>query len=462
MSTTPFPRRAAVAARGVPLGEDVVVLPGPVLLAGVGDGPSLLAHRARHGALDAADPTFPDAAGLAARAAKVRLRGRGGAGFPLAEKLRRVAAVRDRPGLPGTAARRRPVVVVNGAEGEPASHKDSALLRHVPHLVLDGAAAAAHALRTHEVHVVVPGERPRVREAVEAALAERRDRRDLSDRDRCGERLTWHVHVTAPRFVAGQETAVLQLLSGRENLPVTADAPAAARGLRGRPTLLSNAETFAHLGVLALHGPGPLLAHGTDEEPGTTLVTTVQPTVPGYPTTDAVVREVAFGTSVAAVLPPGHDGYTLPVLVGGFHGAWLPPAQVARAKVSPADLARRGAALGAGVLIAPSARTCPLSLTRTVVAYLAAESAGRCGPCVHGLPALADAVDALARGRDGAAEEAAEIAGLLPGRGACRHPDGTGRLVASALDALADEVRAHAAGACTALRGREEQQRWAS
>jgi NADH:ubiquinone oxidoreductase subunit F (NADH-binding) len=90
--------------------------------------------------------------------------------------------------------------------------------------------------------------------------------------------------------------------------------------------------------------------------------------------------------------------------------------------------------------------------TAAIVAYLAGQSARRCGPCRHGLPALADAVLAVDRGADGPAR-AGDLAGLVTGRGACTHPDGTARTVTSMLARFGDEVAAHAGGDCT-YRGR--------
>ena len=228
------------------VGLSAAVSEGPALLAGIADGPGLAAHRDRLG-----PAPRPRAESLVEMARDVDLRGRGGAGFPFAIKL-------------AAAARRRAVVVVNASEGEPASHKDAALITRSPHVVLDGAAAVAHALGTREVHIVVPSELPSVRVEVEKALRER---------SKAGERLKVKLHDAAPRFVAGQAQAVLQLLAGRENLPVTAWQPEAVSGHHGRPTLLSNAETFAHLGHLARVGSAGYATHGTSDEPGTTLLT---------------------------------------------------------------------------------------------------------------------------------------------------------------------------------------------
>lgn len=380
----------SAAPSPVPVPEELRMAVGPALLSGLRAGPGLAEHRREYG-----DLPRPTAADLAAATERVRLRGRGGAAFPFAVKLR------------AAASRRRPVVVVNFSEGEPASAKDSALALGRPHLVLDGAVATAYALRAREVHVVLPGDRPAVGAAVRDALDEREDR------------VTTTVHTAERRFVAGQARAVLELMAGRENLPATAWVPEAVSGHRGRPTLLSNAETWAQVGQLVLAGEPAYAAHGTPGEPGTTLLTLSGP-VPE-------VLEVEYGTPLRDVVPA--DWQDRPVLVGGFHGSWVPWASLATARVSVDELAARGTPLGAGVLICPTG--CPVEFTSRVVDYLAGQSAGRCGPCRNGLPALASAVRAVAGG--GGRARAEELAALVSGRGACAHPDGTVRLVRSML-----------------------------
>lgn len=394
----------------VPVPRQVVAMPGPALLAGLRDGPSLAAHRERHGAAPHIDlQTLLDLVGDAG------VRGRGGAAFPFATKL-------------ATAARRRrPVVVVNLAEGEPASAKDSALALCAPHLVLDGATATARALGAREVHLVFPGERPEVGLAMAQAAAERADRVRI------------RLHTADDRFVAGQARAVLELMSGRPNLPVTAWSPESVSGHRGRPTLLSNAETWAQVGLLVLDGATAYRRLGTAVEPGTTLVTLTRPgSLPE-------VHEVGFGTAWREVLPPLDDQAA--ILVGGFHGTWTRWETLSRMRVSAAGMIAAGTPLGAGVVLVPDPTTCPLSFTSAVVDYLAGQSAGRCGPCFNGLPALAGELRAATQG-SGSPARVQQLTQLVARRGACAHPDGTVRLVHSALTVLEDEVAAHLAGRC--------------
>lgn len=400
----------------------VDVRPGPLLLSGVHDPADLATHTARFGPL-------PDlrVAELVEHVRAAGIRGRGGAGFPLARKLETVL------GASGRLPSRRPVVVVNAAEGEPASAKDSALLAVSPHLVLDGAALAARGLGVKHAHVVTSADRPWVGDAVATALAERQDG------------IRWTHHEAEGRFVAGQARAVLELMAGREGLPVTAWAPEALDGHKGRPTLLSNAESYAHLAAVVRFGPERYTAHGTPDEPGTTLLTLTDP--PGHDGTftGARVVEVEHGEGAWSVLDPA--ALVAPLLVGGFHGSWLHPDDVGTLRFSQGHLRSLGASLGAGALLSLRHGACPVAETARYTTYLANESAGRCGPCRNGLPVLADEARALAAGAD-TRRRMRELTGLVTGRGACAHPDGTSRLVTSLLTRLADRVEAHLDHAC--------------
>lgn len=353
--------------------------------------------------------------------------GRGGAGFPFAVKLRSTASAR--------ALRRH--VVVNLSEGEPASVKDAALVLTSPHLILDGAALTAAGLGVRTVHLVVPQEHAFVEHALVRAMAERAG---AAGEDR---RLRWKLHRAQARFVAGEASAVTELVDGRENLPVTSWLPTAVRGVNGQPTMLSNAESFAQVAAAVLDPggvPGPVT------EPGTRLLSL-------HRGNRIQVREVAHGTRWSAVL--SEDELDGPVLVGGYHGQWAAPGVLRGATVSAASMRTLGLAMGAGVVLPLPARTCGLTLTARLVRYLAAQSAGRCGPCVNGLPALASAFSGLVAGGSGAEIDA--LSDLVRGRGACAHPDGTVRLVASACSVFADEIRAHRAGDC---RGVQVPQGW--
>ncbi|MFN0284948.1 MAG: NADH-ubiquinone oxidoreductase-F iron-sulfur binding region domain-containing protein [Kineosporiaceae bacterium] len=403
--------------------SDIAVIVGQRLLSGIQHGPGLVEHRATW-----AEPPHLPARDLLAVLTTTQIRGRGGAGFPFARKV--ATAVESG---------RRRVLVVNASEGEPGSAKDSALMMTAPHLVLDGAQIVARALGVKLIHVVVPGERPAVLPCVEAAIAER---------TASGQGVRYEVFETSGGFVGGQARAVIEMLEGRENLPVTAWEPEAVSGYRGRPTLLSNAETFAQAAALVALGPGRFAAVGTADEPGTTLLT-VAGDGPG-----GVVLEVPLGTSLAEVLRLCGYEPDITVLLGGYHGTWLAPHQARTRRMSRADLGAVGATLGAGIVLPLDRRSCPVTLTAAVVDYLAGQSARRCGPCKNGLPALAEACTRLAGGAGpDATERIDRLVGSVTGRGACAHPDGTARLVRSLLVNFAHEVAAHERGFCEIASG---------
>ncbi|TVZ97907.1 NADH-quinone oxidoreductase subunit NuoF family protein [Streptomyces sp. BK340] len=396
------------------------------------DSARMTAGLDRHQRLDLAAHTRvhppllqPDRDGLLALAEAVGLSGRGGAGFPFSRKARAALAVADRMGAP-------PVVVVNGAEGEPASAKDKMLLARTPHLVLDGACLAAAAFGAEEIVIGVaagsPGEI-----SVPAALAER----ELP----CPART-----ICLPdRFVSGESGALIRGVNGLPVVPAPLKARAAdggTGGVRRRPTLLSNAETWAQLAVAARLGPDSYAAVGTAAEPGTILLTVNRPGA------DPLVVEVPTGSRLGPVLDACGLQPGAGVLVGGYHGAWLHPSDAIDAPLSRAGLAGLGGTLGAGAVVALPDDTCPLGETARVAAWLAAESAGQCGPCKRGLPDAAEALAVLAAGAAEPAvlEDARCALGAAQGGGACSHPDGTARFLLTALDVFSEDVDAHLSG----------------
>ncbi|MEO6512366.1 MAG: NADH-ubiquinone oxidoreductase-F iron-sulfur binding region domain-containing protein [Nocardioides sp.] len=370
------------------------------LLAGTGAGHlDLAGHRRVHGM-----PGRHDATQLAGVLDAVRLLGRGGAAFPVATKLR------------GTAVGSRTHVLVNGSEGEPASHKDRALMRLAPHLVLDGALAVARALETRRVTVAVAD--PASYRSLHSAIRERTDAKRV--------RLVRHDH----GFVGGEVRAVTRALSGGPAVPPGRRVLPTVHGIDDRPTFASNVETFAQIGLLTLLGVDDFASVGSADEPGTTLLTVIG-SVP-----HAGVVEVPTGIPLTAIAGEGPG----PLLVGGYHGTWV--ADPRGLTLSRPALRAAGVPLNAGVLARLPESTCALGEVAAVSGWLADQSVGQCGPCFFGLPALAESVRGLVAGRD-LLPEAARRVGLLPGRGACAHPDGSAAFVRSALAAMPGEIETH-------------------
>jgi NADH:ubiquinone oxidoreductase subunit F (NADH-binding) len=348
------------------------------------------------------------------------LRGRGGAWFPTGRKL---AAVAENGRAAGGAH-----VIVNGAESEPAAGKDKLLLRAAPHLVLDGAELAALAVGAKEVTVCVH-RGSGLAGIVSAAIAQRAP---LGLRVKVMEPPRW--------YVSSESTALARFVGGGEAKP--RDVSAYREGVGGKPTLVSNAETFAHLGMIARHGPEWFRQAGTGDAPGTALFT-----VSGA-VRAAGVYELPVGVTGNDILRVA-GGATEPlqaVLLGGYGGAWVPTG-VLGMPFTPEALAPVGASPGAGVVVALPAGACGLVETVRVAAWLAAQNARQCGPCFNGLPAIADDLARLTWARDRVALDRLRFRmGMVNRRGACGHPDGVVKLVATALRVFAECVEAHVSG----------------
>jgi NADH:ubiquinone oxidoreductase subunit F (NADH-binding) len=250
----------------------------------------------------------------------------------------------------------------------------------------------------------------------------------------------FELHCVPDRFVAGEARALVAALNGGAAAPPGRRVLPTDRGVGGRPTLVCNAETLAQLAVLARLGPAGYGAVGTPAEPGSTLLT-----VSGAVANPGVL-EVPYGTRLGTVAAAVGALPSQAVVVGGYHGSWLSPDP--ELELSRAGVAAAGGTLGAGVLIFVGEQTCPLAELARVAGWLAGQSVRQCGPCNFGLPALAGELSRLAAGV-GDTSNAARLAGLVTGRGACAHPDGAARFVWSGLGFLAGEVQLHRAyGTC--------------
>jgi NADH:ubiquinone oxidoreductase subunit F (NADH-binding) len=356
------------------------------------------------------------------------LTGRGGGAFPTARKMRSVAAT----GRPAA-------VVVNAAEGEPLSDKDRLLLTVAPHLVLDGAVLAAYAVGARRITVCVHDTGSAAR--LERAVAERAEAR-LSP-------VPIDVARVPGRYVASEETALVSHINGGPAKPTFTPPRPYERGVDGRPTLVSNAETYAHVALIVRHGPEWFRACGAADAPGTALFT-----VSGAVARPGVV-EAPLGTSVADLLlmAGGPAERLQAVLTGGYGGTWLPLRQV-HTPTTPGAFRATGAALGPGIVVALPARACGLAESARILRRLAEETAGQCGPCVFGLPAIADDFAAIAASGDDAAvhHRLHHRLSVISGRGACRHPDGAVRFAASALRVFEPHLAAHRRGCLAARR----------
>jgi NADH:ubiquinone oxidoreductase subunit F (NADH-binding) len=416
--------KSAVDTRLLPPGQYAY----PTTESGAGDGLIGLSHMqdlATHVARFGPRPSAVGAAGdvLLGLLEEAGLAGHGGGHFPVARKWRTVL----RNGGGG-------IVVANGAESEPASAKDRALMATVPHLILDGLALAAEVLGAQAAVVWMHEDTLDAGRAIAAAAAERRAH-GLAE-------IGFQRVMTPPSYLSGESSAILRSLSGGPTLPAFSRQPAAVAGFRGRPALVQNVETLARIGLLARTG---MRSHRP-----TALVTVNRGNVR---TVLEVDERTTIGQATAAAGWKGSPPQA--VLVGGYGGAWLPWALAANAPMRHRELAALGAGMGAGVLIPVGASECGIARTARISAFLSDAGARQCGPCRFGLPALTEGIAALAAGRAHRHQVARlnDLAGLVDGRGGCHHPDGAARLITSALRTFAEDAAGHARGLpCTAAR----------
>jgi NADH:ubiquinone oxidoreductase subunit F (NADH-binding) len=400
----------------------------PRLLAGItsADAPATLdEHLSVYGRLPS-----PGAVDLPVLVEASGLLGRGGAGFPTATKLRAVAARRGRP-----------IVVANATEGEPISGKDKVLLRYLPHLVLDGAAAAAQAVGAREAIVAVSRTDREGLAVLSAAIAERGAGLDKRVRLRA---------VAVPEgFVAGEETALVQFLNRGVAKPTFTPPLPFERGVGKAPTLVQNVETLAQLALIARFGPDWFREVGTADEPGSALVT-----ISGA-VAEPGVYEVALGTPLRELvtLAGGVTEHVRAFLVGGYFGSWIDERDAAEASLLEADLRPRGARLGARAIVVLPTSACGICETARAMRYLADSSARQCGPCIHGLDAVARSFERLAaQQRLDERKRLTRWIQQVRGRGACSHPDGAAGFATSALRVFAHEADQHLRGRCEAKR----------
>ena len=372
---------------------------------------SLADHRARLGDL----PGRADRAHLIPMLEAAGLLGRGGASFPVGRKWGSVAG----------RAKGNAVVLANGAEGEPLSHKDRVLMAARPHLVLDGLDLAAEAVGARRAVLYVGSEHVAARAALERALAER-----AADRSRTLPRVPTSIVTPPVSYVAGEESAAVHFVNAGDPRPTTVPPRPFERGVGGRPTLVQNVESLAHAALIARFGDDWYRDAGHAQTRGTTLVTVTGGAQPG-------VLEVDLGTTIADIAAwtgvAGSEGS--PVLLGGYFGTIAAGSDAWRLPLDPAVLWANGLAFGAGVVAFLGEDACGVTTTARIMDYMAGSSAAQCGPCVYGLRSIADASARIAtgQGRQDDLQRLRFWAGSIPGRGACRMPDGTIGLLASSL-----------------------------
>lgn len=374
------------------------------------------------------------------------LRGRGGAGFPTGTKWRSVAAA--------TTQQEPTTVVVNGAEGEPGCYKDRTILDRNPYRVLEGAVIAAESLGAARAVIAVAESSTHEAARVRSAIAE-------VEEEGWTEEVGIDLLTVPDRYLSGEETALLEVLDGRQPFPRIAppyrlgvdddaslhpaDRTMATVGETTPvpPALVNNVETYANVALVLAEGPSWFRSVGTAETPGTTVVTISGSTV------RAGVAEVPTGTPLSAAIEHvggGLRGRAIGALPG-VSAPLLPPALFDTPLCFDAMRAA-GSNLGAGGFLVFDDTVDPLSIAIGVSRFLAVESCGQCRPCKYDGVGIADRLERL-RSPAGTAHDLdiAEKLLLHVADGArCFLAEQHQQVVSSVLQHFPEAVQAHVGG----------------
>jgi NADH:ubiquinone oxidoreductase subunit F (NADH-binding) len=326
------------------------------------------------------------------------LRGRGGAGFPTAEKWRAAAAI-DAP---------RRYVVANGYGADPAVLTDRTLLETDPYAVIEGLAIAALAIDADEAHIAIRSDAVEAIRRLEAAIGAAEEAGFVGP-DVLGSRrsVTVTIRPVQGAYMLGEETVLLKALEGKRGQPEQRPPYPAERGLLGMPTVVQNVQTLAAVPWIIVNGAEAFAAIGSKTSPGTILVAVRGPAGAG-------VAEVPLGTplrdivALAGAKPPGGkkaagggNGATShalkAVLVGGPSGGLLPPDLLDTPYEFDA-LRKVGAHVGSGSVVAADERACVVDLARLLTRFCADEACGKTIPCRIGTRRISEIGDRIATG----------------------------------------------------------------
>lgn len=338
------------------------------------------------------------------------LRGRGGAGYPAADKWRTASS-----GPPG-----RRVVVANGYGSDPSSVTDQVLMERNPYGLLEGLAIAAFAIGADEAIIAVRASATATIRVLEAAVGAARDAGLVGgDALGTGRHLDVTIRPVQGAYLLGEETILLKALEGKRGQPEQRPPHPATRGLRGLPTVVHNVQTLTALPWILIHGSQAFAEIGAPECPGTILVQVRGPGASG-------VAEVPLGTPLREVAALGGglvDGHAIKaILVGGPSGGLLPPDQL-DVPYTFDGLRAVGAHVGSGSVIVADDRACIVDLARVLTRFCADEACGKTIPCRIGTRRLSEIGDRLAAGtsRAGDLDRMTDLASDIVASALCDH-----------------------------------------
>jgi NADH-quinone oxidoreductase subunit F len=365
---------------------------------------------------------------------KANLRGRGGAGFPAGVKW---------GFLPKDLSRPR-VLVVNADEGEPGTFKDRLIMSRGPHLLVEGIAIAAFALRAHLSYIYIRGEFVREARILDEAVAEAYAAGFLGKNILgSGFDLELTVHRGAGAYICGEETSLINSLEGKRGWPRLKPPFPAAVGAFGLPTIVNNVETLADVPWIVNNGGEKFAAIGVEKNGGTRLIG-VSGAVnrPG-------VYELPAGTNLKEIIYTHaggvKDGKALKAVIpGGSSTPVLRPDEI-DVSYDIESMAKIGTMAGSGGVIVIPEGACMVRALSVLMNFYAHESCGQCTPCREGTGWLKKIVGRIeaGKGRPGDVELVLDLCDNMMGRTICPLADAAAMPAQSFLWKFREEFDRH-------------------
>jgi NADH-quinone oxidoreductase subunit F len=365
------------------------------------------------------------------------LRGRGGAGFPTGSKWSFVPM--------GTDAPRPKYLVANADEMEPGTFKDRLLLEGNPHQLIEGMIIAARAIDADVSYIFLRAEYTLAAERLQRALAEAYAKRYLGRNILNSDySLEMYLHVSAGRYMCGEETGLLNALEGKRANPRTKPPFPQTSGLWGKPTIVQNVETLCNVHHIVNHGPEWFKGLSRTQDGGTKL----------YGASGKVKRpglwELPMGTTIREILEEHaggmRDGTRFRGLLPGGASTDFLVEQHLDTKMGFDDVQKAGSRLGTGTMIVLDDRTCPVGMVWNLERFFAQESCGWCTPCWSGLSWVERILRAMEEGAGAAGDlEKLEFHTrfMAPGNTFCALAPGAAEPLQSALVYFRDDFERH-------------------
>ena len=364
------------------------------------------------------------------------LQGRGGAGFPTGKKWAFTSKCTEQPHY----------VVLNGGEDEPGSKKDRLLMENLPHLVIEGVILASYAVSASKAYLYINREYKDATQSTMDALAEAREAGYWGD-GISGSSFSLEILLTPapPNYVAGEDTAALEVIEDKQPIPRQKPPFPATAGLFGKPTAVNNVETFANIAPIIARGSEWYRSVGTAESPGTMIFSLNEDVNrPG-------IYELPFGTPLRFLIEDcgggAKNGKSIrAILPGGPSSAFLPPDKM-DVPLDHNSVRAAGSTIGCGVIRLVTEGTCIVEEVLKIAEFFAKECCDQCPACrmeTNMLVAILKKVQA-GQGNESLLDQFSKVISFNKGKGFCNLINMPGPPIESAVNLFRSDFEFHLA-----------------